>query len=224
MRRLVVTGTDTDVGKTTIVAALAAVARAGGEQVAVVKPVQTGVEPGEPGDLDTVRRLSGVDDLHELVRLADPLAPASAARRAGIHLPSVAEVARAVKRLEGRELVLVEGAGGLLVDLDGRGGTVIDLAVELAAPVLVVVRAGLGTLNHTALTCEVLRIHGVECQGIVIGAWPAAPDLAACSNLKDLPSYAGRRLVGRMPEGAGELGPGAFLLAAQEHLIQEVFA
>jgi dethiobiotin synthetase len=82
MRALVVTGTDTEVGKTVVTAALAALARARGEKVTVVKPVQTGVRADEPGDLDEVRRLSGVDDLHEFARFPDPLAPAAAALQA----------------------------------------------------------------------------------------------------------------------------------------------
>lgn len=222
MSVLVITGTDTGVGKTIITAALAALARSSGQRVAVVKPVQTGVAPGEPGDLDEVRRLSGVEDLHELARLPEPLAPATAARRARVALPSVSDIASLVRRLEDRDLVLVEGSGGLLVELDRHRGTVADLARELAAPALVVVRAGLGTLNHTALTCEALRTRGIECRGIVIGAWPACPDLAAECNLDDLTGYAGQPMLGSMPEAAAALECQAFLIAAQERLPQEV--
>ena len=154
MRTLVVSGTGTGVGKTVVTAALAARARERGESVAVVKVAQTGVGPGEPGDLDEVRRLSGVGDLHELARFAEPLAPATAARRAGSDGVSPAEVAARVRDLEDRDLVLVEGAGGLLVRLDAEGGTVADVAAELGAPVLLVVRAGLGTLSATALAAR----------------------------------------------------------------------
>ena len=72
-------------------------------------------------------------------------------------------------------LTLVEGAGGVLVEIGADGVTLRDLAVDLAAPVLVVVRAGLGTLNHTALTLEALASHNVWCAGLVIGAWPQVP-------------------------------------------------
>jgi len=217
MRALVVTGTDTEVGKTVVTAALAAVARARGEKVAVVKPVQTGVSEGEPGDLDEVRRLSGAGDLHEFARFPDPLAPATAARRAGVTPPTVAELARRIEALADRDLVLVEGAGGLLVRFDASGGTIADLASLLGAPAVVVTRAALGTLNHTALTCEALRARGVRCLGVVIGAWPARPDLAARCNLDDLARYADVPLVGRLPEGAGQLDPAVFAkLAAAE--------
>jgi dethiobiotin synthetase len=218
----VVAGTDTGVGKTVVTAALAAVARAGNRRVAVVKPVQTGVAETEPGDLDEVRRLAGVDDLHELARLPHPLAPATAARLTGSVLPTVADAAEAVDELRGRDLVLVEGSGGLMVHLDGQGGTIADLALALEATVLVVARAGLGTLNHTALTCEALRVRGVRCRGVVIGAWPREPDMTARCNLADLPTYSGEAVVGLMPEGSGALDPSAFLDAASGALTEEV--
>lgn len=218
MATVAIAGTDTGVGKTIVTAALAALAGDRGARVAVVKPAQTGVGPSDLGDLDDVRRLSGVEDLHEFVRLPEPLAPATAARRAGIQIPTVDDHATAIRALAERDLILVEGAGGLLVHLDAAGGTFADLAARLAAPVVVVARAGLGTLNASALTCEALRVREIECLGVVIGAWPRSPDLAAGCNVEDLPHYTGRPLLGRMREGAGELSPPSFLRAAQEGL------
>lgn len=218
MRALVVSGTGTEVGKTIVTAALAAIARSRGDAVACLKPAQTGVAPGEDGDLATVRRLSGVDDLHELARYPAPLAPASAARAAGRAGVAPAEVAEAVRGLADRDLVLIEGAGGLLVHLDDAGGTIAEVAALLGVPVLVAARAGLGTLNETALTCEALRTRRVRCAGVVVGAWPGTPGLDARSNLDDLPNYAGAPLLGRLPEGAASLQPDAFLEAASEGL------
>jgi dethiobiotin synthetase len=218
VRALVVTGTDTAVGKTVVTAALAAVARARGERVAVVKPVQTGVGDGEPGDLDEIRRLAGVNDVHELVRFPPPLAPATAARIAGVAPPPVGELAGRIRRLADRDTVLVEGSGGVLVQLDGDGGTVADLAALLGAPALVVARAGLGTLNHSALTCEALAARGVACAGVVIGSWPSRADLAARCNLEDLPRYTGATLVGVLPEGASRLDGPAFEAMAKAEL------
>jgi dethiobiotin synthetase len=100
------------------------------------------------------------------------------------------------------------------VRLDAAGGTLADLAARLDAPTVVVARAGLGTLNASALTCEALHARGVRCHGLVIGAWPAQPDLAAECNIDDLPVYTGRPLLGRLPDGAGHLGRGEFLRAA----------
>ena len=219
---LAVTGTDTGVGKTILTAALAAMATAAGLRVAVVKPVQTGVEPGEPGDLDVVRRLSGVDDLHEFARLSEPLAPGSAARRAGVGLPGVADVAEAVAGLGGRDLTLVEGAGGLLVELDNQGGSLADLAGVVGARMIVVARAGLGTLNAAALTCEAIRARGLECAGVVIGSWPASPGLAELCNVEDLPLYTGAPLRGRLPEGMARLDRPSFLRQARAGLDAEL--
>lgn len=221
MNVTVISGTGTGVGKTVVTAALAALARERGEGVAVVKPAQTGARPGERGDLDDVRRLSGVDDLHEHSRFTAPLSPAAAARHAGTTAVDLYASAKQVRDLAAeRDLVLVEGAGGLLVRYDERSTTIADLAAELAAPVLVVTAAGLGTLNATALTTEALERRGLTLAGVVIGAWPGQPDLAARSNVADLEDITGRPLTGAMPEGAGALGRDGFLSAARRGLLE----
>lgn len=209
---VVVTGTGTGVGKTVVTAALAAVAAQAGQDVAVVKPVQTGVTGDEPGDVHEVGLLSGVTAIHELARLAPPLAPETAARLTGATLPSVRSHAAVVAGLaERHDLVLVEGAGGLLVRLDGDGGTLADLALGCpVSGVVVVVRAGLGTLNETELTVEALRARGLPVLGLVIGCWPAEPGLAERCNVEDLPRVTGVPFLGRLPEGAGALSAAAF--------------
>ncbi|GAA5168213.1 dethiobiotin synthase [Pseudonocardia eucalypti] len=218
MTVLVVSGTGTGVGKTVVTAGLAALAVAGGRRVAVLKPAQTGVGPGEPGDLDDVRRLVGQTDrltLRELVRYPDPLAPLTAAARCGRPPLDPAEAADAAAKLAvDHDLVLVEGAGGLLVRFT-EAGTLADVAAALDAPVLVVTAAGLGTLNHTELTVEALRTRGLRCAGLVIGSWPTSPDLAAECNLDDLPEVTGAALLGRMPADAGRLEPDEFLATAR---------
>ncbi|MEU5422936.1 dethiobiotin synthase, partial [Streptomyces sp. NPDC020667] len=202
----VVTGTNTEVGKTVVTAAIAAAALAASRTVAVLKPAQTGVAPEEAGDIAEVQRLAGPVTGRELARFPDPLAPATAARRAGRAPVRPREAERAATRLAAdHDLVLVEGAGGLLVQFDEAGSTLADVAGLLAAPVLLVAQAGLGTLNITALTAEALRARGLRCQGVVIGSWPADPDLAARCNLADLPEAAGAPLLGAVPEGAGAL-------------------
>lgn len=216
---LVVTGTGTGVGKTVVTAAVAALAAAGGSRVAVVKPAQTGVDPDELGDLDFVRRLSGVTDLHEFARLPDALSPAAAARRAGVAPLDLRDVATRVRGLtDDRDLVLVEGAGGLLARYDDDGATVADLAGHLEARVLVVVEPSLGTLNHTALTLEALAHRGLSLAGVVVGSWPKFPDLACRSNLGDLETLAAGPLAGVLPAGAGVMDPPEFLLTAQAGL------
>ncbi|WP_107655206.1 dethiobiotin synthase [Nocardia suismassiliense] len=201
MSVLLVTGTSTEVGKTVVTAAVAAAALAAGRSVAVCKPGQTGVAAGEPGDLAEVERLSGVTRTSEFARYPDPLAPDTAARRAGLPELTVAETVAGIAALDDAELILVEGAGGLLVRLGDF--TLLDLAQKLDAPVLLVTAAGLGTLNHTELTTRALHSAGVRCAGLVIGSWPAEPDLAATCNRVDLPRVTGVDLVGAIPEGAG---------------------
>ena len=200
MTILVVTGTGTGVGKTVVTAALACHARQAGLDVAVCKPVQTGTDCGDD-DLAEVARLSGVTELAGLARYPQPLAPAAAAEEAGRSLPAREDVVRVIRGLDrpGR-LTLVEGAGGLLVELAGGGVTVRDLAVELGAAALVVVTAELGTLNHTALTLESLGVHGVPCAGLVIGSWPGRPGLVETSNRSALDGLAPVRAA--LPAGA----------------------
>ncbi|GAB2903768.1 dethiobiotin synthase [Streptomyces mayteni] len=208
---LFVTGTGTEIGKTVATAAIAAVARAAGRSVAVLKPAQTGLTAGQPGDVAEVARLAGPLAGVELARYPDPLAPATAARLAGLPPVGPAEVAKAAEALaEDHDLVLVEGAGGLLVWFDESGNTLADAASRLDAPVLVVTTAGLGTLNTTALTAEALRARRLACPGVLVGSWPAEPDLAARCNLDDLPSVAEAPLLGVLPAGAGGLAPRAF--------------
>jgi dethiobiotin synthetase len=205
---LVVTGTDTGVGKTVATAALACGARLAGLDVAVCKPVQTGSADGDD-DLADVARLSGVSELHGLASFPEPLAPAAAAERAGRRLPTRDELVAWVRNVDApNRLTLVEGAGGLLVEIAAGGFTLRDLARDLAAPVLVVVRSGLGTLNHTALTLEALAAQGVRCAGLVIGAWPVRPDAAETGNREALDGLSPLRAA--LPAGAGSLSPGEF--------------
>jgi dethiobiotin synthetase len=216
---LVVSGTGTGVGKTVVTAAVAALAATRGARVAVVKPAQTGAAVGEPGDLDDVRRLAGVTDLHEHARFPDPLSPAAAARHRDLPALDLHDSAARVRGLAAdRDLVVVEGAGGLLVRYDAEGLTIADLARELAAPVLVVADPALGTLNHTALTLEALAHRGIVLAGVVLGSWPADPDLACRSNVRDLEMLAARPLAGAVRAGAGELDAPEFLLAARDGL------
>jgi dethiobiotin synthetase len=202
---LVVTGTDTGVGKTVATAALACSARLAGVDVAVCKPVQTGSPRDD--DLADVARLSGVGALHGTWRYPEPLAPAAAAKRAGMALPTRDELLASVSSVDAK-LTLVEGAGGLLVELGAGGVTLRDLARDLPAPVLVVVSPGLGTLNHTALTLEALAAQGIPCAGLVIGAWPRKPDAAEAGNRDALSELATVRAV--LPAGAGAMSAAEF--------------
>jgi dethiobiotin synthetase len=228
---VVVTGTDTGVGKTIVTAAIAAAASAAGLRVAVVKPAQTGVDPsyGEVPDADVIARLAAPTTVRTLAAFPDPLAPLAAARvarQAPLDLHAAVEAIGVIAA--GHDLTLVEGAGGLLVPMGLRRAgpiaagigpvgpraaeqpwTVADLAVTLGAPAVLVARPDLGTLNHTALTLEAMQARGIE-PYVVLGSWPAKPDLVHWTNLDDLPGT----LHGLLPEGAGEDEPGVFRRSA----------
>lgn len=214
-----VTGTDTGVGKTVATAALVVALRDRDEAPYVFKPAQTGVGPDEDGDLAEVRRLSGPVPGAEGVRLEHPLAPDAAARVAGVTLPPLSLQTSLIVARTANHPVLVEGAGGLLVNL-GDGWNLLDLAAEVARTGtevrwVVVARAGLGTLNHSALTVQAIQQRGGQVAGVVIGSWPEDPDLAAEQNLLDLPTITGVPLLGRLPEGAAGLPRDEFEAAAR---------
>lgn len=198
MTVLIVTGTGTDVGKTVVTAALSACASG---SVAVVKLAQTGVAAGEPGDLAEITRLSGCTNVHEFARYPDPLSPHHAALRSGLPALDQGEaVVRIAELALDHDLVLVEGAGGLLVPYSAADRwTLMDLCYEVDAEFVLVTSPGLGTINHTALTLEAL---GDQLAGIVIGSWPAEPGLAERCNVFDL-GMMGRKsqLDGVLPQG-----------------------
>lgn len=207
---VLVTGTDTGVGKTVVTAAMAAAATSAGLRVAVLKPAQTGPD----ADAAQVRRLAGPKTVETVAEFPDPLAPLAAAREAGmapLALYDVVDVVRA--RVKDHDLVLVEGAGGLLVPMgvrpSGQAWTAADLAVSVDATAVVVARAGLGTLNHTALTLEALERRSVAAH-VVIGAWPDRPEQVHWSNLAQLRP----QLAGAVPDGVGAAEPGVFRRSA----------
>ena len=193
MRDLLVTGTDTGVGKTMIAAALLTALRGRGVRAVGFKPAETGVGPGTPSDSDVLALASGEEHAlaRPLLQLPEPLAPAVAADRAGVTLdPDVIEERIRQLRADGYAIV-VEGAGGVMVPL-AWGYTVLDLAQACDLDAVVVARAGLGTLNHIAMTVMMLRSHQIPIRGIVLNGRSAEPDLAETTN----PAALGRMLHG----------------------------
>jgi dethiobiotin synthetase len=182
-RIVLVTGTDTGVGKTVVAAGLARRLVARGLRVVAVKPVESGcsVPPGDGEDGVVLARATGqAEPAAALTRLSAPLAPPVAADREGVSLDPRAWCA-AVRRLSaGADVVLVEGAGGLLSPL-AWGFTAPDLARELGAAALVVAADRLGTLNHALLTLAALRAAEVPVLGVVFSA-PCAPDDSTGTN------------------------------------------
>ena len=211
---LFITGTDTDVGKTHIACGLAAALRGAGVDVGVMKPVATGCRrsgvrdsgTSAPGlvseDSAALLRASRSPDPPALVTpfaYAPPISPDQAARLAKrpIRLPAIVS---AFRSLEARhEAMLVEGVGGLLVPLGGEL-TVADVAKRLGLPLLVVARAGLGTLNHTLLTLEAARRRGLTVAGVVLNrAEPGRGGLPEKMNPETLRRRAGVPVWGPLP-------------------------
>ncbi|RAM37503.1 dethiobiotin synthase [Arthrobacter globiformis] len=210
---ILVTGTDTGVGKTMTTAALAAVLHGMGRSVAVYKPCQSGAADGD-SDAAEIVRLAGALTAEAGVVLQQPLAPVAAAAIDGTPLSALAAHAGRIRELaEAHDHVLVEGAGGLLVELDSNGGTLADLGSLLAAAFVLVARPGLGTLNHTVLTLEALSRRGLDVLGVVLGSWPVSPDAVHHSNRQVLGTLR-VPLLGALPEQASELSPADFRTGA----------
>jgi dethiobiotin synthetase len=201
VRGLFVTATDTGVGKTEVACGIVRGLRGRGLDVGAMKPAQSGVAPGEPSDADLLREAAGGGDPPELVcpySFADPLAPAVAARLAGVEI-ALDRVLAAARALAARHAALVvEGAGGLLVPLTARE-TYADLAAALGLPVLVVARAGLGTVNHTALTLEALRARGLRVAGVVLNRATAAADPSIPHNAAEIERLGGAPVLASLP-------------------------
>lgn len=204
---LFVTGTDTGVGKTLVAAAIARFYSRQGLQVGVMKPCETGVadtlHPGE--DASLLRWAAGsLDDDREIApyRLQEPLAPSLAASREGVIIDPGLIVDRFAKIRSGKNLLVVEGAGGLMVPLRG-GYLVADLVRELKLPLLVVSRATLGTINHTLLTIFAARSMELPLAGFMINRMPSHPGIAEQEAPHQLAALASADLLGVFPEVAG---------------------
>ena len=192
MRGIFVTGTDTDVGKTRVCAALLAGAPADWRYW---KPVQTGLAD-DPGDTAMVRQLANVSAVQAPdvgVRLDAAVSPHFAAQAAGQRIELATLRQQAAHMLGAGVFAVVEGAGGLLTPLNDRE-TMLDLARALALPVLIVVRVKLGAINHALLTERVLRDSGVPTVGFLLSG-DADPSLVSALRV-----HARVPVVGRLPE------------------------
>jgi dethiobiotin synthetase len=177
---LVVTGTDTEVGKTVVAGAIADWFRRRGHRVGVLKPAATGCVRRREGlvseDAEFLAHCADARFPLDVIcpqRYAEPLAPAIAAERAGQLLEWEA-VDRSIAAMSGEacDVLIVEGVGGLMVPMDERH-TFLDVARWLKLPTVVVARPNLGTINHTLLTTSTLKGAGVTVAGVVVNRYPA---------------------------------------------------
>ena len=204
MRGLFVTGTDTGVGKTVVAGAILAGLAARGLRAAAFKPAVTGLDEttnGWPPDHQLLAAAAGAGQAPEALapyRFGPPLSPHYAAELAGGAIEPDRLVAAARAAGTGADRVVCEGVGGLLVPL-APGYLVRDLAVELALPLIVAARPGLGTINHALLTVEAARAAGLTVAGVVMTPWPARPDRLTASNREIVERLAGVPISGLPP-------------------------
>jgi dethiobiotin synthase len=203
---LFLTGTDTDVGKTVVTAALLAYARNAGADAVPMKPVQTGCSgsPRRAPDLEFCLRMAGLRvsaaerDRLCPCRFRTACSPHLAAEREGSTL-SLSRLTAAWERVRAQHAtLLVEGAGGLRVPLNGRA-EMIDLAERLEIPALLVVRNRLGALNHALLSLEALRTRGLPVAGYVLVEDAETPRFLRDSNRETLRRIAPERFLGVLP-------------------------
>ncbi|MFZ2235723.1 MAG: dethiobiotin synthase [Dokdonella sp.] len=169
-----ITGTDTGVGKTRVAAALAHLLYLRGVSLRPRKPVESGCSEGPEGlipqDATTLREAAGctepLDDICRY-RLRAPLSPERAAAREGMSLDLARLHAACLHKTGSDDFLLVEGAGGFCSPI-ARGGLNADLAAGLGLPVLLVAADRLGTLNHTLLTVEAVRMRGLRLVGVIL--------------------------------------------------------
>jgi len=198
--RYFVTGTDTGVGKTEVAAALLSLMADAGLSPGAFKPYESGCADVErPSDALALRAAARSDDplpMSSLHRFRAPLAPGVAAERLGLN-PSWGETLKAFRAFQGRAVV-VEGAGGLLVPLDARH-MVIDLVAATRLPVVLVARAGLGTLNHTGLSLLALRARHLRVRAVVLSRATAGRDASVRDNARWIRERFEAEVVGPIP-------------------------
>jgi dethiobiotin synthetase len=201
VRGLFVTGTDTGVGKTIVSAALVAAMASEGEQVSAYKPAVTGVgeEPGAwPQDHELLAQMAGMtpEEVAPL-RYVPAVSPHLAAAMAGerIDPTQLIEHARTLAR---KGPLIVEGVGGLLVPFS-EDFTVRDLAAELALPLLIAARPGLGTINHTLLTLQATRAADLDVRAVVLTPWQQKPSTLEQSNRETIARMGEIEVLGLAP-------------------------
>ena len=196
-----ITGTDTGVGKTYVTATILAELRRQGVKAAAFKPISCG--EGGRADARIYHKLMDGQvplDLLNPVYLQYPLAPSVAAKLEGKRI-DLAKIRRTYSQLTTHySLVLVEGAGGLLVPIK-RSYFVADMAKELRLPLLIVSRLGLGTINHSLLTVRQAQAMGLKVKGIVLNDTLGRRGLAERTNVTAVPELCGVPLLGVMPHG-----------------------
>lgn len=214
MISLLITGTDTGIGKTWVARALSHALVATGRRVVAVKPVETGCDPAgshlEDGAL-LAAATGQAEPRAALLRFAAPVAPALAAEREGRDIDLDSLVLQIEALSQDADVLLVEGAGGLLAPITWEW-TVVDLARSLGAAALVVAADRLGTINHTQLTLSALELAGIPVVAVVFTA-PETADESTGTNAAAIERLSGLERVLMLPRendpsaAASRIGP-----------------
>ena len=220
-RSIFIAGTDTGVGKTTVAGLLALALKGHGINVGVMKPCSAGDPPDHLNDARQLMKMAGVDDPLDLVNpyhFSEPLAPGVAAERAGRTISFDHIKACSLELARRHDVMIVEGAGGLLVPLSGQK-TVADLIGFLKLPVLLVGRSGLGTINHTLLSLEALKLRGIEIAGYLLSQTAPVKTLADDLNPATLQGLTKAPFLGVVRHGETDLTPvaEALFMVRQAH-------
>lgn len=212
-----VTGTDTDIGKTVVTAGLAAVMQSLGYKAGVYKPIQSGAEEKNgfliSPDLSYVKKLDFYVETLCTYLLKPPTAPYLAAEIDGvsINLNAINREYQTIK--QNCEVVMVEGAGGLMVPVT-KDALMLDIAKMINIPLLVVARPDLGTINHTLLTINQAKQAGLDIAGVIINRYPAGTnDIAIKTAPRLIEEYSDTSILGIIPDISDfeNIKPGALI-------------
>ncbi len=214
-RAILITATDTGAGKTYVTCLLGRAMRERGISARPLKPVESGCDVGAdgapfPGDASSLREAVSPDlplSAVCLYPLAAPLSPHLAALEEGVDIDTDRILAAVAGAMEAGDLVLVEGVGGIMVEIC-EGFCIADLAKHARLPVLVVAENRLGVLNHLGLTLHFLRSVGLPLFGVILNDRTADPFPARERNEREVRRIAGDRYLGRVPHGARSLPEG----------------
>jgi len=192
-----ITATDTGVGKTVTTFVLGVLLKAQGFNVGIMKPAQCGGD-----DAQFLKKALDIKDDPRLINpfyAPEPISPHLAFHRAGLKFDPLKAMACLKELQERHDIVIIEGAGGLMVPLTNRYYN-LDLMADLRAPIIIVARLGLGTLNHTLLTITQAKARGLMIKGIVFcQTEPSSKGIPESTNPQEIEKLSGEKVLGIIP-------------------------
>ena len=209
MKGYFVTGTDTGVGKTLVASVLAAGLHKRGKTVGVMKPLETGCHSDPEDAMTLIRAISSNPELDEFIvnfelkhtcpyQFKMPASPEEAARAEGIEIAPELIYSVYEDRVKSSDCVIIEGAGGLLVPITPTTDMA-TMARRMGLPLVIVGRAGLGTVNHTLLTLRMARVLGLRVRAVVLVRTREEPDPSEASNPDAIRRYGEIEVFGPLP-------------------------